>query len=305
MADTKSQIVIVHPGNNGESYRKLARRLFTALEEGSWDATLFSSRELCETTMDRLGDAILAMVDPVGCTAASGDRSKFFAKLNSADRRIAILAEAVEDVRYSRQFRLPVGFDAIFDIGFVSQRDEHPISDVPYHFVFNGPTKQEEQIITEMPLSQERSIPWAVVGYQSPEYLNLMTELVDYKLYPEGFVFLQRSPRIGKGRGPLSSSELAQVLSETRYYVWGSHHSSTYYESFRFVEALLAGAVPCKIVSGHSWGNPHIPGVFSSVQFFCEKVREEAWSSMYCSAKEFYMSKGPLAKHLEEALRFV
>lgn len=303
MADTKSQIVIVHPGNNGESYRELARRLFTALEGGSWETTLFSSRELCETTMGRPGDMILAVVDPVGCAAASGDRSEFFAKLNSADRRIAISAEAVEDARYNQQFWLPVGFDAIFDIGFVSQRDEHPVSGVPYHFVFNGPTKQEEQIIAELPLSQERSIPWAVVGRQSPEHLNLVTELVDYKLYPGGFVFLPRSPRIRKGQAPFSTSELALILSKTKHYVWGSHYSSGYYESFRFVEALLAGAVPCKIVSGHSWQEFDIPGIFPSIQSFCEKTQEEgAWSSMYCLAKEFYISKGPLAGHLERAL---
>lgn len=306
MADTKSEVLIIHPGSDGESYRRLARRLFTALKEGSWEATLFSSRELCETATNRSDGAILAMVDPVGCAAASGDRSEFFAKLTSASRRIAISAEAVEDARYSQQFRLPVGFDAIFDVGFVSQSDKHPISDVPYHFVFNGPTRREEQAMAESPPSWERHIPWAVVGHQSPEHLNLVAELIDYRVYPGGVVFLQPSSRMRKGGEPLSPAELAAVLSKTCYYLWSSQHSSAYYESLRFVEALLAGAVPCKIVSGHSWEESNVPGIFPSVQYFCEKAREEgAWSAMYCSAREFYMSKGTLAEHLEGAMRFV
>jgi hypothetical protein len=280
--------------------------LFTALEEESWKVTLRSSYELCETIMDGSSDAILAVVDPVGCAAASRDRSEFFAKLTAASRRIAISAEAVEDTRYVQQLRLPVDFDAVFDVGFVSQRDKHPNSNVPYYFVFNGPTRQEEQIIAELPPSQERPIPWAVVGHQNPEHLRLVAGLIDYKLYPGGFVFLQPLSQMRKGRAPLNSSELSAVLSNTNYYLWSSQHSSTYYESFHFVEALLAGAVPCKIDGVHFWENSEIPGIFPSVQSFCEKVREEgSWPSMYCLARNFYMSKGSLAEHLEEALRLV
>ncbi len=306
MADTRSQISIIYPGNDDEFHRMLARRLFTVLEEESWEVRLRSSREPCETVMDGSGDAIIAVVDPVGCAAASNDRSEFFAKLTAASRRIAISAGAVEDARYRQQLRLPVDFDAVFDVGFVSQRDKHPNSDVPYYFVFNGPTKREEQIIAELPPSQERHIPWAVVGHQNPENLGLVAELIDYKLYPEGFVFLQRSPRTRKGRAPLNPSELAAVLSNTNYYLWSSQYSSAYYESFRFVEALLVGAVPCKIDSGCLRKVSEIPGIFPSAQSFCENVREDgSWSSMYRLAREFYMSKGSLAEHLKEALRLV
>jgi hypothetical protein len=279
--------------------------LFSALDPASWQTTLFSSRELCETTEDRSGDAIVAVVDPVGCAAASGKRSDFFAKLTAAGKRIAISAQAVEDSRYEQQFRLAVGFDAVFDVGFVSQEDRHPFPDVPYHFVFNGPTRAEEQIIAALPPSRERQIPWAVVGYQTPENLSLVAELIDNKLYSGGVVFLQSLSPVKRGRS-LRRSELAAVLSKTRYYVWGSHYSSAYYESFRFVEALLAGSVPCKVDGRNSWEGYEIPNVFSSVQSFCEKAREEhTWSSMYSSARRFYTSRGRLAEHLEGALRLV
>jgi hypothetical protein len=279
--------------------------LFTALEEESWKVTLRSSYELCETIMDGSSDAILAVVDPVGCAAASRDRSEFFAKLTAASRRIAISAEAVEDTRYEQQLRLPVDFDAVFDVGFVSQRDKHPNSNIPYYFVFNGPTRQEEQIIAELPPSQERYIPWTLVGYQTPEHLDLVAALMDYGPYPGGFVFLPRFRRTKQRDVPLNPTELMAVLSRTKYYVWSAPRSSKYYDSARFIQALLAGAVPCEIGSGHSRENSNIPVLFSSVRSFCERVREEDYWSIYRMVRECYISKGSLAEHLGRALRLV
>lgn len=305
MTDTRPQIFIVYSWSSSESYRELARRLFTALKERSREATLTSTRELCETVTDLSHNAILAVVDPVECAATSNDRSKFFAKLNSAGKRIAISVEAVEDARYSQHLRLSVDFDAIFDVGFVSQSAKHPNGDVPYYFVFNGPTKWEEQTIAELPLSRERPIPWAVVGHQTPEHLRVVAELIDHKRYPGGFVFLQPLIRMRKRGSPLSSSELAAVLSQSRFHLWSAQRSSAHYESSRFIEALLAGAVPCKIDGNRSWENSDVPGIFPSVRAFCKGVEEDGYQSMYRSAREFYVSSGRLVEHLEGALRLV
>jgi hypothetical protein len=211
----------------------------------------------------------------------------------------------VEDARYRQQLRLPVDFDAVFDVGFVSQRDKHPNSDVPYHFVFNGPTNEEEQIIANLTPAQERDIPWALVGYQTPEHRELAAALIDYGSYPEGFVFLPRFRRAKQRDAPLNPAELMAVLSRTKYYVWSAHRSSEYYDSARFIQALLAGAVPCEIGGGHSRENSNIPVLFSSVRSFCERVREEDYWSIYRMARECYISKGPLAEHLGRALRLL
>jgi hypothetical protein len=312
------QLLIVHPESDSDSalYRKypepdllllatLARRLFAACRERLWEIAVCSSRELLNLTTDELSRATPAVVDPVECAATSGDKSKFFSKLTNARKRIIVLAEAVESTRYRQQFHLPAKFDAIFDIGFVSQEYKHQFPDVPYHFVFNGPTKEEEQTMAELSPSQERRIPWAVVGPRTPNHLNLVAELMD-KIYSGGFCFLQHPLQQGrKGTGLLSSSGLAAVLSKTNYYVWSSEDSFAYYQSFRFIQALLVGAVPCKIDGTHSWEKSDIPGIFPSVRSFCMRVQEKDYWSMYCSAKEFYMSKGPLAEHLEKALRLV
>ncbi len=316
------QLLIVYPaGSDHTFHQELARCLFTACKEELREVALCSSRELRNMTTEQLSTATLAVVNPVECAATSSDRSDFFSSATSSDRsdffsklslarkRIMVLAEAVVESTRGPQSRLPVNFDAIFDIGFVSRKDEHPFPDVPYHFVFNGPTKEEEQIIAELAPSQQRYIPWAVVGPQDSNHLNLLAELMDYKLHPGGLCFLEPALQQGKGKGErkglLSSSGLAAVLSKTNYCVWGSNDSFAYYESFCFIQALLVGAVPCKIDGNRSWEESDIPGIFPSVQSFYARVQEEDHWSMYCSAREFYTSNGPLAEHLEKALRLV
>jgi len=308
---SEHQLLIVHPSSGGIFYQELSRRLFTACkEELREEVALCSSRELRNMTTDRLSSATLAVVNPVECAATSNDssgwcaatssvRSAFFSKLALGYKRIMVLAEAVESKRYRQQFRVPVNFNALFDVGFVSQKEKHLFPDVSYCFVFDGPTKKEEQVIASLSTSK-RHIPWALVGYQTPEHLKLVAALVDYGRYPEGFCYLQRPFDSG-----LSPTGLAAVLSKTNYYVWSSEDSFAHYESFRFIQALLAGAVPCKIDNSHSWDDFDIPGIFPSAQSFCAKVQEEDYWSMYSSAREFYTSKGSLAEHLEKALHLV
>jgi hypothetical protein len=63
--------------------------------------------------------------------------------------------------------------------------------------------------------------------------------------------------------------------------------------------------VPCKIDVDHSREKSGIPGIFPSVQSLYTRLQEEDHWSMFCSAREFFMSKGPLAEQLEKALRLV
>ncbi len=152
----------------------------------------------------------------------------------------------------------PLRFDAVFDVGFVSREDEHRLSEVAYHFVFNGPTRDEEQTMAELSPPPERPIPWALVGYPTARRLELAEQLTE-ELDPGGFVFMPGKPGRTNPDGSLqwpeplarhekmSASGLAAVLSSSSYYVWTSAHDFPHYESFRFVAALRSGAVPCKI----------------------------------------------------------
>jgi hypothetical protein len=123
------------------------------------------------------------------------------------------------------------------------------------------------------------------------------------KLGPGGFVFLPGAGMVREGHGTIGPSGLASVLSRTEYYVWNSYHEFAYYESFRFREAVLAGAVPCKIdAEAASWERIGIPGVFPSVDAFRESIRSEGFVRMRESAREFYLSRGRLSDHLEKTL---
>jgi hypothetical protein len=72
------------------------------------------------------------------------------------------------------------------------------------------------------------------------------------------------------------------------------------------VIALRAGAVPCKIADGgSSQKSSHPPWIFSSARAFCAAAQKKGAPSMYRLARDFYLSRGSLSGHLEEALEFV
>jgi len=105
---------------------------------------------------------------------------------------------------------------------------------------------------------------------------------------------------------PLLGSEgLPAVLAKAKYYLWGADRDAGYYESFRFIEALLAGMVPCKIDPDLADEKPDVPGVYRCVQAFRAEVRDRGYLGMYRRARDFYVSRGRLEEHLSGALSLV
>jgi hypothetical protein len=317
------KIVIVRPAMEDifphrMLHQELAQRLLTACEDGAQQrAEIRTSRELCELAVEELRDATLLVVGPFECMGTSGDRSTFVSAFASAGRRILASVVPMESPWYEKQFFFPLKFDAVFDLGFVSQEDRHNLPEVAYHFVFNGSTRDEERTIRELTPPRERPIRWALVGYPTTRRLELAVQLTE-DLDPGGFVFMPGQPgQLSPDGVPwwprplarhekISPSSLATVLSKSSYYVWSSAHDLAYYESFRFIVAVRSGAVPCKIAhDGISQGLSDIPGVFPSVAALCLAVQEEGAPSLYRLARDFYLSKGSLATHLEEALKRV
>lgn len=305
------RLLVVHPTIAGESYRDtgdqaLAWRLLAGFEDVSWRAGLCSSREVCDLAAEEVSAATLIIISPFRCLGSSGNQPAFLSRVATAHKRILASLGPVEDPWYEKRFTSPIRFDAVFDLGFVSQADRHRVSDVPYHFVFNGLTSEEERILTNLSYSEGRCIPWALVGDRNQTNFDLLAKLLEHQVDPGGFCFLH--PRLhakNKAHRMLSGLGLSKVLSKTSYYLWASDYPFAYYESLRFVYALLAGAVPCKIDSCYLWENVEIPNIFPSVRSFQTKVQAEGYSSMYSSAREFYVPKGRLAEHLEKALHLV
>lgn len=304
MTQHQPRLLIVYPGLGNIFYETLARRLAAACAEGSLEATLCAAAELGGVDKEQLECSTVALVNPSECAIGLGNVEEFFSRISVARKKVMVLAEAVENRWFKVQFQLPIRYDAVIDVGFVSQKEKVHDPDVPYSFLFNGPTQEEKQKIERTEPSR-RSIPWAFVGHRRDDRFALAAELVE-KLDPRGFLFL---PNPGTGvvrtNGKIGPAGLEAVLSRTKYYVWMSHHTFMYYESFRFIEALLAGAVPCKIDVGAKWEGLGIPGIFPSAGSFCKVARSEDSASMLDTAKDYYLSRGLLVDHLEEVLQDV
>jgi hypothetical protein len=98
---------------------------------------------------------------------------------------------------------------------------------------------------------------------------------------------------------------LHAVLKRSRYYVWETHHEFDYYESFKFLAAITAGAVPCKIDGRAKEIQGETPGIFASVRELSEHIQSRGFSTMRDTAQEFYLSSGRLADHVQEVLEGV
>ena len=297
-------LAIVRPPTADD--QELVLRLSKGFEDASHSVEVYSAPELCALSPEDLHGTTLFAVSPGQCIDTSGDETVFLSKVASAHRRILASVGPVDSPWYTRRLEKGIDFDAVFDLGFASQVDRHAeVSDVPYHFVFNGLTREEEPVAEEPAHPHERTIPWVLFGRKNDKYHDLLTELLA-RGDPGGFCLLQgRTSSHATATSLLGDRGLSAVLSKARYYLWGADRDVAYYESFRFVGPLLAGTVPCKIDPDFAAEGLEIPGIYHSVAAFEAEVRGVGYSAMYLRARDFYVSKGPLADHLTEAMRLV
>jgi hypothetical protein len=254
-----------------------------------------------------LTNTTLLVASPGQCVEASGDESVFLSKVACARKRILASVGPVHSPGYLARLRRGIHFDALFDLGFAAQKNSHfQVSDLPYHFVFNGLTRGEEPLAQEPANQAERTIPWVLVGPRSDRNRDLLGALFEHQINPAGFCLLHaRLKNVTPPEPMLDGPQLSAILSKARYYLWGAERDGMYYESFRFIVALLAGTVPCKIDPALTAAGFEVPGVYASVSAFDTEVRDIGYSGMYRRARDFYVSRGRLGEHLSEALRLV
>lgn len=298
---TDVKYLIIYPQAGNAFYEVLGRRIAAACEENSRDVRLYPAAAVCRMGEGGLDGATVVMIAPAQCYKGLPDRDRFSSLVSKARKRLIFLAESVETVWFENQFKVPVEFDALIDLGFVSQEEKLDGFGIPYLFLFNSPTREEKKTIERVDLSG-RTIPWATVGHDRGGRVKLAEELVR-RFDPRGFVFLPPAGvLIRKENGMIGPEGLHALLCKTRYYIWKSLHDFDYYESFRFRESLLAGAMPCKLDDRTDWKSTGIPGIFDSVEAFAKAAEYEGFEGMLNSAREFYFSKGVLHEKLEEVL---
>jgi hypothetical protein len=296
---------IVRPPTTG--YQDLASRLSKGFRDASHSVAVYSSPEVCALASEDLSDTTLLVASPKQCIEASGDEPVFLSKVACARKRILASVGPVHSAGYLARLRRGIHFDALFDLGLASQKDSHyEVSDLPYHFVFNGPTREEEPLPQEPANQAERTIPWVMVGPRSDRNRDLLRALFEYQIDPGGICLLHaRLKNMTPPEPMLDGPQLSAILSKARYYLWGAERDDMYYESFRFIVPLLAGAVPCKMDPALTAAGFDVPGVYASVSAFDTEVRDTGYSGMYRRARDFYVSRGRLGENLSGALRLV
>jgi hypothetical protein len=292
-------VLVVYPDLGNFFYETLARRLAgaaTSILSDEDQIRLEPASALGELDEDWLETSTVLVVNPAECALSGADGLK---RLECARRRVAVLADHVQTNWFANQFDAGLKIDAIIDVGFVRQEHDHP-SGVPYIFLYNAPLHDEaDQIKKQVP--GVRPLTWALVGHATSERAALAEDLVD-DLGTRGVVFLPSLRPVRAHGGLLSPAALDRLLSAASCYVWCSHHRWAYYESFRFLDAMLAGAVPCKIEPRHFEALAGLPNIYRSVQELGAQLAELGPESMFEAARQHYLAQGTLGEHLAQAL---
>lgn len=288
----RDDLLVVYAERGSSFYRELARRVSDALAEAGYDATLRSSREA--SWREGAPEAGTMMVSGPG-EFAGGEEMRLLQNFTDSRRTIGLFAEEVDSEGYLRHLASSAGFEAVFDLGFVSQ-EESASTNVPYSFVFNGPTVAEERAVTGVSPS-ERAIPWALLGrLQGAEDAEVVYALLETD--PAGFVYVPPEWLVGESEESLDRRALGTLASKTNYYVWLSGGGLSYCHSGHYSKALVGGAVPCRLGKD----SPGIPGTFGSVEELCAEIRAGGFGELYEEARAFWLSGGNLGEHLKEAL---
>src|ERR671921_646717 len=207
-------LAIVRPPTTGD--QELAFRLSKGFRDSSHSVAVYSSPEVCALAPEHLSNTTLLVASPRQCIEASGDEPVFLSKVARARMRILASVGPVNSQGYLARLRRGIHFDALFDLGFVSQKASHSkMSDLPYHFVFNGPTREEEPLAREPANQAERTIPWVMVGPRSDRNRDLLRALFEHQINPGGVCLLHARPKNMVPPEPmLGGPQLSAILAK-------------------------------------------------------------------------------------------
>ncbi len=293
----RARLLIVYPSLGNIFYLNLATRLEKAASELGVDTKLVGASELDCLDWSWATSVPVFIVNPNECFLSGPE---MMASLARAPFRAAVLADCVGTQWYHKTFLLEIDFDLVVDVGFLDQDLLRPFQSVPYHLLFNAPLPEEAKAISQ-DQSSPRSINWALIGHVTADRLAL-AEALSSNLGPLGFLFLPRLRPVRPSEGMLSPEALRRVLQSTNHYVWCSHHTLPYYESFRFLDAVTCGAVPCKIDPWSLDELGGLPNVYASVEDLASELGEGSPAGFFESSKDFALSNGTLAGHLGDLL---
>lgn len=298
---------MVYAPSQNAFYANFARRMFLACRQAGIRVDLVSSDALHKLPPERIREASAVLVNPRDLIQDLPHKKPFYDAVAGFRSRIMVLAEAIETRWFSLQLRMPMTIDAFIDVGFISQESkmkEYGFSNVPYKFLFNGLSKQErERVAAEDPKENaRRPIPWAFVGHKTierVEFAHWLTKKVDVR----GAIFLPDQGRgVRPGSGAISPLGMDLLLKKSKYYVWVTHHEFSYYESFRFREAVLNGAVPLKLDRRFYSEHSSVPGIVSGREALADFMAEGNYEESYEKSRAYYLDRKAFEDGMREVL---
>lgn len=262
--------LILISGSVNYFYNQTGRRIAEALRAAGWTVDLTTLDAEWQGEYD--WGVLINISELIFSRRVQGDG---LARLREARQRCRRLGQALLECvatnwfRESAQMSAEVGTEVFLDLGLHDQSAGVPakLKD-SYRFVFNGLTPSERRTVESLrePAAAltERPIPWAVVGHQTPSRVKLVTRLVR-EFDARGFCYLPGLSPVTENGPHLNEQQFHRVLERSRYHVWCSHHDRFYLEGERFRAALLAGAVPIKVMLGESNWRETAAGIFDSL----------------------------------------
>lgn len=163
--------------------------------------------------------------------------------------------------------------------------------------------RERERVAAENPTENvRRPIPWTFIGHKTLERVEFARWLAE-EVDPKGVIFLPEPGRgIRPGSGAISPLGMDLLLKKSRYYVWMAHHEFAYYESFRFREAVLNGAVPLKLDREFYSEHSTVPGVVFSREELANIMVEGSYEQAYEESRAYYLDHEGLEDQLREVL---
>ncbi|MFN0112769.1 MAG: hypothetical protein ACKVZH_28250 [Blastocatellia bacterium] len=247
--DGRSALIVV-PGSVNYFYNQAGRRVAEALQTLGWRTHLTTLDALPEGQFDW---AFLVNVYEVRHSCPR-EAPRQFQRVRRQCRRVSqALLECVTTNWFAEAFEVgrQAGAEFLLDFGLQDQSEQaeqaSKAARQSYRFVFNGLTVSERQTLQSLNEQEARPIPWAFVGHQTPDRVELVYRLVK-EFDPAGFFYLPPLSPVTEDGPHLNEQQFLRVLAKARYQVWSSHHRGVYLEGERFRASLLTGSIPLKVM---------------------------------------------------------
>lgn len=256
----KQSALVVIPGTANYFYNQAGRRVAEALREANWSVRLTTLGEVDEQEY-----ALILLVNLSELLFSRREEDDAWERLEALRGRCGKLAQVLLECATTHWFQQACALgseaktDALFDLGLHDQAADVPAAyRAQYQFICNGLLASEWEQAQRAAAQTARPIPWAVVGHQTPERVQLVARLVE-EFDPRGFFYLPQLEPVTEGGPHLDEQKFHRVLERTQYQVWCSHHYGFYLEGERFRASLLAGGLPVKVRLDTAHAAPPFP----------------------------------------------